>query len=131
MRSESLGTRRLAVASARPAGTPAVPRHLPVSSDPWFGGVSASLLGALLRLPLPAGSGRDGTRMSLRSEGGAARHLARRWINDLPADAAAVARGRRSGLACRGDCDGSYETNPDQLGPAGSAGRDRRGRQAL
>src|SRR3954452_1832516 len=105
MRSGSLGARRLAVASARPAGT--VPARAAVPEPwftwlTWFGGLVAAL----------------------------ARWLA--WpLTDMPALAAAVARAPRPLLTRRGECDDPHETNTDQLRPARGAGRDRRGRQAL
>src|SRR4051794_38581882 len=130
MRSESLGARRLAVATARPAGAPPPCASTPGSSITWFGGLRVAHERRSAGLLVPAIRGGDAVCQPLRSEGGAARPLARRRITALPALAAAVLVGRPQ-PARRGECDDPHQENPDQLRPARGAGRDRRGRQAL
>src|SRR6476619_6232072 len=97
MRSESLGTLRLAVASARPAWTIPARAAVPgfwIAWFTWFCGLAAALLRCLS------------------------------WpLTDMPALAAAVAPRRRPLLARRGECDDPHEANIDQLGPARGAGR--------
>src|SRR5689334_23421586 len=129
MRSESLGARRLAVATARPAGTPPPCVPTPGFSVTCFGGLRAESLLRGAGLLVPAFRGGDAGCQPLHSEGGAARPLARRRTTALPALAAAAAR--RPLPARRGECDDPHQANSDQLRPARGAGRDRGGRQAL